>query len=125
MERLRSATRRAHKAVTLHSRQTWEKQLSGERGLRLADLAYALAAFGPSDRALILQPLLAVEETSSASVLQELAEATEATGKALGFVQRVLAGGPCTPNDIQRINAEIHAAQRELADVPAAMRRGL
>jgi len=121
LDRFRVVSHRAHKAMTPHSRQEWERELAGERGMRIAGVAFALDGLTAEDRAWVLEPLLQAEPTPTQHVLQELAEANEAVGSALGSVQRLLAGGSCTPNAIQKINAEFHAAARELADVPRAL----
>ena len=124
LARLAAVARRAHKVLTPHSRQEFERQLLGERGLRVADLAFALAAMPVPDREWLLAPLLTAPETPSKPVLVEIAEATRATGEALADAELLIASGPCTPQDIRRVECECHTAARELGDVVRAMRSG-
>jgi len=92
--------------------------------MRIASVAYALQALSPDDRAYVLEPLLRAEEPPAQVVLRELAEASAAHGEFMAAVQSVLADGRVTPREIQAIAAAHHRAQRELADVPRAMRSG-
>jgi len=124
LARFRIVSARAHKAMTPHSRQEWERELAGERGMRIASVAYALQGLDPEDRAYVLAPLLTAEEPPTQHVMRELAEASAAHGEFMAAVQGVLADGRVTPREIQAIAAAHHRARQESDDVVRAMRSG-
>lgn len=124
LARLGAASARSHKCVTPHSRQQWERQLAGERGLRLADLEFFLQGFTPEQRRWALEPLLLGATPVPKAPLVEIAEATEATGRALSMAQRFLARpAPRDRREVEVLAGALLRASSEVADVLPALRR--
>lgn len=77
-----------------------------------------------AERAFVLGALVEDAQPPEHPPLVEIAEATEATGQALGYAERLLAGESTSPRDLQELERRVHAAQRELEDVEQSFKGG-
>jgi hypothetical protein len=76
------------------------------------------------DRAFVLGALIDDAPVADKAPLIEIAEATEATGQALGCAERILAESSVTPRELQELKRKVHTAERELEDVERSIVRG-
>ena len=112
--------------VTPHSRQEFTRRLANEPGHRISleDLCFFLLSADERDVADLASLLTKVHSHRLPELkapLEEIAEATEATGKALSQAQRMLARWSASGRDMQSLAESFMVARRELADVPRSI----
>lgn len=74
-----------------------------------------------SEQAFVLGALVAEDRMPAKPALVELAEATEATGEAIGAAARILGARTVSPRDVVLLRDRVRRAQRELEDVAHAV----
>jgi hypothetical protein len=87
----------------------------------LARFVELVCALPLPDRAFVLGALIDDAPLPDKPPLIEIAEATEATGQALGCAERILAESSVTPRELQELKRKVHTAERDLEEVECAI----
>jgi hypothetical protein len=90
----------------------------------LARFVELVCALPLPDRAFVLGALIDDAPFPDKPPLIEIAEATEATGQALGCAERILAESSVTPRELQELKRKVHTAERDLEVVEQSIVRG-
>jgi hypothetical protein len=121
-ERLREVyAGRQKTAIAGVSRQYVSAVLHRGTPCSLARFVELVCALPLPDRAFVLGALIDDAPLPDKPPLIEIAEATEATGEALGCAERILAESSVTPRELQELKRKVHTAERDLEQVECAI----
>jgi hypothetical protein len=116
--------RRCHDALPGVSHQYISKVFAGEAPCSLMRFIQFLEPLTFAERAFVLGAWLDDAPPSDKPAHVEIAEATEASGQAIGLALRVLAAPTVSPREQEQVRLAVLQAQRELEDVAASVAGG-